>query len=243
MPTPDATDLRWTIVPKSDQLNAEQLLGGPMTILVTGVEVHDSAEQPISIRYEGDDGRPYKPAKTMRKVLIFAWGQDGFGWRGKSMTLYNDPSIKFGGTAVGGIRISHMSDIAKNIEISLTATKGKKALHTIKVLKAAPAPKAPTLQAALSAISAASTPDDMTAARGLVGALASPDDKAKATAAFKARLADLKAAAKPVKTLEQWIAEVEAAADAAAADAILAAADLPADQLQALTDAHAMAWL
>ena len=77
MPPLDTSDLRWTIVPKSDQLNAEQLLGGPITITVTGVEVHDSAEQPISIRYDNDDGRPYKPAKTMRKVLIFAWGADG----------------------------------------------------------------------------------------------------------------------------------------------------------------------
>lgn len=135
MPTLDSSDLRWTIVPKSDQLNAEQLLGGPMTITVSGVEVHDSAEQPISIRYENDDGRPYKPAKTMRKVLIFAWGADGSAWRGKSMTLYNDPSVRFGGAAVGGIRISHMSDIKADIAINLTATKGKKALHTIKVLK------------------------------------------------------------------------------------------------------------
>ena len=141
MPPLDSSDLRWTIVPKSDQLNAEQLLGGAITITVTGVEVHDSAEQPISIRYENDDGRPYKPAKTMRKVLIFAWGSDGASWRGKSMTLYNDPSVRFGGTAVGGIRISHMSDIAKQIDISLTATKGKKALHTIKVLQSKPAAK------------------------------------------------------------------------------------------------------
>ena len=141
MPTLDSSDLRWTIVPKSDQLNAEQLLGGPITITVAGVEVHDSAEQPISIRYDNDDGRPYKPAKTMRKVLIFAWGSDGSAWRGKSMTLYNDPNVRFGGTAVGGIRISHMSDIKADIAISLTATKGKKALHTIKVLKSQPAAK------------------------------------------------------------------------------------------------------
>ena len=54
-------DLRATIVPKSDQLNAEQLLSGPMTIRVTEVRVSDSAEQPVVVHYEGDDGRPYKP--------------------------------------------------------------------------------------------------------------------------------------------------------------------------------------
>lgn len=131
----DVHDLRPTIVPKSDQLNAEQLLGGPMTVTVTDVRVSDSAEQPVSIHYAGEDGRPYKPCKTMRKMLIFAWGQDGRAWIGRSMTLYNDPSIRFGGATVGGVRISHMTDIERDIAISLTATKGKKAMHTIKLLK------------------------------------------------------------------------------------------------------------
>ena len=176
MPPLDSSDLRWTIVPKSDQLNAEQLLGGAITITVTGVEVHDSAEQPISIRYENDDGRPYKPAKTMRKVLIFAWGSDGASWRGKSMTLYNDPSVRFGGTAVGGIRISHMSDIAKQIDISLTATKGKKALHTIKVLQSKPAaktakPAAFDIAAAIDNVRLQIESDDTASAAGYIAGL------------------------------------------------------------------------
>jgi len=132
----DVSDLRPTIIPKSDQLNAEQLLGGPITIRVTDVRVGSSDEQPISIHYDGEGGRPYKPCKTMRKVLIFAWGADGREWIGRSMTLYNDPQIKFGGAEVGGIRISHMSDIERSIQVSLTATKGKKALHTIDKLRA-----------------------------------------------------------------------------------------------------------
>jgi len=138
----DAKDLRPTIVPKSDQLNAEQLLSEPMTIRVTGVTVTNSAEQPVTIHYEGDDGRPYKPCKTMRKVLILAWGHDGSEWAGKSMTLFNDPAVKFGGQSVGGIRISHVSHIERNIAVALTATKGKKTLHTIKALKVAKEPSA-----------------------------------------------------------------------------------------------------
>ncbi len=132
----DARDLRPTIVPKSDQLNSEQLLVGPLTIRVTGVTVTNSAEQPVTIHYEGDDGRPYKPCKTMRKVLILAWGHDGSEWAGKSMTLFHDPAVKFGGQSVGGIRISHVSHIERDIAVALTATKGKKTLHTIKALKA-----------------------------------------------------------------------------------------------------------
>jgi hypothetical protein len=136
----DARDLRPTIVPKSDQLNSEQLLAGAMTIKVSGVTVTNNAEQPVTIHYDGDDGRPYKPCKTMRKVLILAWGHDGSAWAGKSMTLFNDPAVKFGGQSVGGIRISHVSHIDRDIAVALTATKGKKTLHTIKALKvAAPA--------------------------------------------------------------------------------------------------------
>lgn len=133
----DARDLRPTVLPKSDQLNSEQLLTSALTIKVTGVTVTNSAEQPVTIHYEGDDGRPYKPCKTMRKVLILAWGHDGSEWAGRSMTLYNDPAVKFGGQSVGGIRISHVSHIDKDFGVALTATKGKKTLHTIKALKVA----------------------------------------------------------------------------------------------------------
>ena len=45
----DARDLRPTIVPKSDQLNSEQLLTGPLTSRVTGGTGSASAEQPVTI--------------------------------------------------------------------------------------------------------------------------------------------------------------------------------------------------
>jgi hypothetical protein len=127
----DVTDLRATIVPRSDQLNSEQLIHGPLTITVTNVTI-GSAEQPITVNYECQNGRPFKPCLTMRKVLIFAWGADGREWIGRQMTLYNDQQVRFGGAEVGGIRISHMTDIERDIEIRLTATRGKKAMHTIK---------------------------------------------------------------------------------------------------------------
>jgi hypothetical protein len=132
MSTNAAHDLRNTIIPKSDQLNAEQLLGGPRTITVTEVTANGGAEQPVVVHYEDEDGRPYKPCKTMRKVLIFAWGSDGRQWVGKALTLYNDETVRFGNMAVGGIRISHMSDIDKDMSVALTKTKGQKALYVIK---------------------------------------------------------------------------------------------------------------
>ena len=188
--SPDVTDLRSTIIPKSDQLNAEQLLAGSMTIRVSDVRVGSSDEQPISVHYEGENGRPFKPCKTMRKVLIFAWGPDGREWIGKSMTLYNDPQVRFGGAEVGGIRISHMTDIERDVQVSLTATKGKKALHTIKRMEAGP-----RLADVLAAITAANNKAGMDAAKQLASGLTSPADISAALSAYKARAAAIKAGA------------------------------------------------
>lgn len=134
MSTNSVRDLRDTIIPKSDQLNAEQLLGGPITITVTDVRRGGGEEQPVVIHYEGEGGRPYKPCKSMRKVLVFAWGQDGADWVGRSMTIYNRPDVKFGGEEVGGIRISHLSHIKSDIAIALTATRGRKEQTRIRKL-------------------------------------------------------------------------------------------------------------
>ena len=62
----------------------------------------------------------------MRRVLITAWGEYGSAWVGKSVTLFCDPEVVYGGVKVGGIRISHMSDIQADMQLSLTATRGKR---------------------------------------------------------------------------------------------------------------------
>jgi len=133
------SDLSATIVPKSDQLNADQLLGGSITVKVTSVRLTDG-DQPIVIGFEGDDGRPYKPCKSMRKIILFAWGVDGNKWIGRWMTLYNDPEVSFGGKKVGGVRISHMSHIERDIKASITVTRGKKSDYSVKRLDVAEQP-------------------------------------------------------------------------------------------------------
>ena len=140
----DVTNLRDTIIAKSDQLNADDIIGTGITITVTAVKRGDSAEQPVVIHYNGDNGRPYKPCKTMRRVLIAGWGENGAAWIGRSMTLYNEPSVKFGGIAIGGIRISHMTDIGNGISMATNASKGKKKEVIIQPLKAQ-APSKPAI--------------------------------------------------------------------------------------------------
>ena len=127
-------DLSHTIVPKSNQLNADDLLAGDITITVTDISASDSPDQPVSIHYNDDNGRPYKPCKSMRRVLIQAWGANGKDWIGKSMTLYRDPAVKFGGSEVGGIRISHLSDIERDMSFMLTVTRAKRQAYSVKKL-------------------------------------------------------------------------------------------------------------
>ena len=119
-------DMKQAIVPKSDQLNADDLLSGPITVKITGVSVKGGQEQPVSISYEGDNGKPYKPCKSMCRVLVTAWGADSALYVGRALTLYCDPKVKWGGMEVGGIRISHMTNIEDTMTMALTVTRANK---------------------------------------------------------------------------------------------------------------------
>ena len=79
-------DMAATIIPKSDQLNADDLIAGSMTITITDVTIRPGTEQPISIHYEGDNGKPYKACKSMCRVMVTAWGPDSKKYVGRSLT-------------------------------------------------------------------------------------------------------------------------------------------------------------
>ena len=135
------TDLSTTIDPKSNQMNADDLIGGPKTIIITRVSANQSStEQPIAISYQGDGGKPYYPCKSMRRVLVSVWGKDGASYVGRSLTLYRDPTVTWGGLAVGGIRISHMSGMDADMTMALTATKQSRKPYTVKRLRDVPKP-------------------------------------------------------------------------------------------------------
>ena len=139
--TEDNPNVRKSIEPKSDQINSDDLIGRTKDITVTAVR-SGTAEQPITVHYEGEDGRPYKPCKSMRRVLVHCWGDDAREWAGKSMRLYCDPEVKFGGVKVGGIRISHLSGIDGRVEIMLTVTRSKRQAFIVEPMPA-PTPAKP----------------------------------------------------------------------------------------------------
>lgn len=128
----DDLDFSDTIAPKSDQLNADDLLLGPIDVLITGVVDARPSEQPIIIKIEGH--QPYKPCKGMRRVIFQAWSTKARTWIGRRMRLYCNPAVTYGPDAVGGIEISHMSDIASAFSLMLTVKRGKKKKHTVNPL-------------------------------------------------------------------------------------------------------------
>lgn len=123
----DDDSIRDTITPKSDQLNADDLIAGSITVTITGWKRGGTAEQPVSLDITGGH-KPYIPCKSMRRVLIAEWGDKPRDWVGRSITLYCDPAVMFGGVRVGGIRISHMSHMENpRREHMLTTTRSKRA--------------------------------------------------------------------------------------------------------------------
>lgn len=134
-------DLTETIAPKTDQQNFDDYLVGPRTVTISEVK-KGSVEQPVNIELVEYPGLPYKPNKSMRRVLVAAWGTDSSVYVGRRLTLVGNPKVVYGGKAVGGIEIAAMSNLAKPLTLALTETRGKKRSFTVQPLPdAKPAPQ------------------------------------------------------------------------------------------------------
>lgn len=117
-----------TIKAKSNQLNADDLVGGGTIVVeIKDVDVapNPAAEQPVTIHLSGGFC-PWKPCKTERRVLVEAWGEDGGVYIGRRLELHRDNNVTWAGKKVGGIRIVAMSHIAGQIKICLGSGRGKK---------------------------------------------------------------------------------------------------------------------
>lgn len=149
-------DIADTITPNSEQLNAEDLLVGPRTYTVTGVE-KGTSEQPVFIHLAEVTGRTYRPGKSMRRVLAACWGTEASNYVGRRMTLFNDPTVMWAGKPVGGIRIRALSHIPEPVEINLTVTRGKRVPFTVQPIHTDVAEH-------LAALTAATTLEELQAA-------------------------------------------------------------------------------
>lgn len=129
-------DISEAAAPKSDQINADDLMSGPRVVTIVETR-RGNSEQPVEIvTAEFGPGRPYRPGKSMIRVLINSWGADSKAYAGRRMKIYRDPEIRFGPEKVGGIRISHLSHIDKKLTLALTVTRGKRAPYVVEPLPA-----------------------------------------------------------------------------------------------------------
>ena len=149
-------DISGTIEPKSDQQNYDDLVTGPRTVTVVEVKA-GPADQPVHLHLAEFPGRPYKPNKTMRRVLAAVWGLDASAYVGRRLTLVGNPDVKWGGKKVGGIEIAAMSHMTEPRSLMLTYTRGQRREHVVRPLPDHIAPH-------LAAMTAAGTVEELIAA-------------------------------------------------------------------------------
>jgi hypothetical protein len=118
---------------RSDQMNAVDF-DKPRTFRVQKMERTKNNQQPWSIHMEGYSGRPYKPCLGMRRGLTAAWGRDTSLWHGRLITLFCEPSVKYGGAEVGGIQICAVSHIDEPLRFPRTINKHQRTMHTFDVI-------------------------------------------------------------------------------------------------------------
>lgn len=149
-------DITDTLAPKSDQLNAEDLLTSSRTVTIEKVVRKSSEEQPLDVHLTEFPGRPFRPSKTVRRILAAVWSSESDDWVGKRMTIYRDPEVKWAGEDVGGIRVSHLSGVDKRLKIVLTTKRGQKKPFYIDPLPDTPlkSAKPPTAAAIIGAFDA-----------------------------------------------------------------------------------------
>lgn len=127
-------DLSKTIIPKSDQLNADDLISGSKTIKIRDIKGGADDSQPVSIYFYGDNNKPFKPCKSMRRVLVQLWGADGLQYIGRRIKIFRDDTVKWAGVEIGGIRISHASHIPSDTRVLVTTAKNNRKPMIIEML-------------------------------------------------------------------------------------------------------------
>mgnify|MGYP000932967540 CR=1 FL=1 len=136
------SDITPFIQAKADQLNADDLVGGPIVARIVEVRIVGGLEQPVAVILDGDH-KPWKPCKTSMRILAAMWGTDSSKWAGRTVRLFRDPTVKYGGVEVGGIRISGMSDVDGPKTVTLASSKKTKTTYRIEPLRSVQTPQAP----------------------------------------------------------------------------------------------------
>ena len=105
MNTGDVTTLAQA---KSDQMNAADITGSSILVMITKVVQTGKSDQPLDV-YISDRPLPWRPSKGMIRMLIGCFTKHSINWVGQMIELYEDPTVTWAGKAAGGIRFSAAS--------------------------------------------------------------------------------------------------------------------------------------
>src|SRR5699024_8417118 len=106
-------DSRAAIQPRWDERNCPDSLSGAAVSTIGRTEDYrDEKGQPrVAIHMVEYPGRPFKASKTNVKLLAIAWGEDDTDWPGRRVQLSADPTVTYGGKAVGGICVTALAHL------------------------------------------------------------------------------------------------------------------------------------
>lgn len=121
----------------SDQVNAADLVQ-PVTATITRLEHGPDEKQKLNVYTDVFGDKPWRPCLTVRRLISKVWGTDGSAFIGRSLTIYNDPSVTFGRDTTGGIRVSHMSHIDSPMIVKLPVRRGQMGTFTVDPLPSGP---------------------------------------------------------------------------------------------------------
>jgi hypothetical protein len=136
-------DIADALAPKSDQLDAADLIGSPpqvftITAVREGAPRAKGEPKTVDITL-AEFPRVWRPSKGMLRVLADNYTKDVSKWVGKRVELYGDPDVYFGKERTGGTRISRLSHIDGPRTTRINPRGGKDATWTVKPLPDAPA--------------------------------------------------------------------------------------------------------
>lgn len=118
------SDISHTLIAKSDQLNAADLVGSEKLLTITRVDVKGTSD--VWVHYEGENGRPWKTSLTARRILAALWGTDSSKWIGHTVAVHCDPTVIYAGEEVGGVRPHAATGIESKQSLKFKEKRGPK---------------------------------------------------------------------------------------------------------------------
>ena len=125
----DVTD-EWA--PTSEQMDAVDL-PTPRVFTVASATRNSDKGRPVNIHFAEFD-RPWRPGKSMGRVLRQCWGPKTAAWIGRRVELFCDPEVTYGKDKVGGIRISRLSHIDGPQRVILLISQGRSSVYNVQPL-------------------------------------------------------------------------------------------------------------